>query len=206
MKFTKLTSVALLGAALLTGTVACSKSNNNSAPKTTTQKSVTSSHVSHDSESAMNKQSQKDKIQINISQQEAIDKFNQQFNNKKIKSIELSREGKQYYYEIEGFDSTNEYSVNINAETGQIGHVHSEKLDHDDRNQKALALRGAISRDDASRIAEEHVKGTSEEWKLEQDEDTGKTYWEVTVKNGHQETDVKINAHTREIISTEHDD
>ena len=203
MKFTKLTSVALLSATLLTTVVACSKQNDTA---TTTQKSVTSSKVTHNSESAVSKQSRKDNIQINISQQEAIDKFNQQFNNKKIKSIELSREGKQYYYEIEGFDSSNEYSVNINAESGQLGHVHSEKLDHDDRNQKALALRGAISRDDASRIAEEHVKGTSEEWKLEQDEDTGKTYWEVTVKNGHQETDVKINAHTREIILTEHDD
>ena len=203
MKFTKLTSVALLSATLLTTVVACSKQNDTA---TTTQKSVTSSKVTHNSESAVSKQSRKDNIQIKLSQQEAIDKFNQQFNNKKIKSIELSREGKQYYYEIEGFDSSNEYSVNINAESGQLGHVHSEKLDHDDRNQKALALRGAISRDDASRIAEEHVKGTSQEWKLEQDEDTGKTYWEVTVKNGHQETDVKINAHTREIISTEHDD
>ena len=177
MKFTKLTSVALLSATLLTTVVACSKQNDTA---TTTQKSVTSSKVTHNSESAVSKQSRKDNIQIKLSQQEAIDKFNQQFNNKKIKSIELSREGKQYYYEIEGFDSSNEYSVNINAESGQLGHVHSEKLDHDDRNQKALALRGAISRDDASRIAEEHVKGTSEEWKLEQDEDTGKTYWEVT--------------------------
>ena len=203
MKFTKLTSVALLSATLLTTVVACSKQNDTA---TTTQKSVTSSKVTHNSESAMSKQTQKDNIQIKLSQQEAIDKFHQQFSGKQLKSIELSREGNHYLYEIEGFDSTNEYSVNINAETGQIGHVHSEKLDHDDRNQKALALRGTISRDDASRIAEEHVKGTSEEWKLEQDEDTGKTYWDVTVKNGHQETDVKINAHTREIISTEHDD
>ncbi|HJE50120.1 MAG TPA: PepSY domain-containing protein [Lactobacillus johnsonii] len=205
MKFTKLTSIALLSAALLTGTVACSKQDNSTA-KTTTQKSVTSSKVTHNSESAMSKQTQKDNIQIKLSQQEAIDKFHQQFSGKQLKSIELNREGKHYLYEIEGFDSNNEYSVNINAETGQIGHVHSEKLDHDDRNQKALDLKGTISRDDASRIAEERVKGTSEEWKLEQDENTGKTYWEVKVKNGHQETEVKINAHTKEVISTEHDD
>lgn len=205
MKFTKLTSIALLSAALLTGTVACSKQDNSTA-KTTTQKSVTSSKVTHNSESAMSKQTQKDNIQIKLSQQEAIDKFHQQFSGKQLKSIELNREGKHYLYEIEGFDSNNEYSVNINAETGQIGHVHSEKLDHDDRNQKALDFKGTISRDDASRIAEEHIKGTSEEWKLEQDEDTGKTYWEVKVKNGHQETEVKINAHTKEVISTERDD
>lgn len=205
MKFTKLTSIALLSAALLTGTVACSKQDNSTA-KTTTQKSVTSSKVTHNSESAMSKQTQKDNIQIKLSQQEAIDKFHQQFSGKQLKSIELNREGKHYLYEIEGFDSNNEYSVNINAETGQIGHVHSEKLDHDDRNQKALDFKGTISRDEASRIAEEHIKGTSEEWKLGQDEDTGKTYWEVKVKNGHQETEVKINAHTKEVISTEHDD
>ena len=205
MKFTKLTSIALLSAALLTGTVACSKQDNSTA-KTTTQKSVTSSKVTHNSESAMSKQTQKDNIQIKLSQQEAIDKFHQQFSGKQLKSIELNREGKHYLYEIEGFDSNNEYSVNINAETGQIGHVHSEKLDHDDRNQKALDFKGTISRDDASRIAEEHIKGTSEEWKLEQDEDTGKTYWEVKVKNGHQETEVKINAHTKDVISTEQDD
>lgn len=205
MKFTKLTSIALLSAALLTETVACSKQDNSTA-KTTTQKSVTSSKVTHNSESAMSKQTQKDNIQIKLSQQEAIDKFHQQFSGKQLKSIKLNREGKHYLYEIEGFDSNNEYSVNINAETGQIGHVHSEKLDHDDRNQKALDFKGTISRDDASRIAEEHIKGTSEEWKLEQDEDTGKTYWEVKVKNGHQETEVKINAHTKEVISTEHDD
>lgn len=203
MKFTKLTSVALLSVTLLTTVVACSKQNDTA---TTTQKSVTSSKVTHNSESAMSKQTQKDNIQIKLSQQEAIDKFHQQFSGKQLKSIELNREGKHYLYEIEGFDSNNEYSVNINAETGQIGHVHSEKLDHDDRNQKALDFKGTISRDDASRIAEEHIKGTSEEWKLEQDEDTGKTYWEVKVKNGHQETEVKINAHTKEVISTEHDD
>lgn len=203
MKFTKLTSVALLSVTLLTTVVACSKQNDTA---TTTQKSVTSSKVTHNSESAMSKQTQKDNIQIKLSQQEAIDKFHQQFSGKQLKSIELNREGKHYLYEIEGFDSNNEYSVNINAETGQIGHVHSEKLDHDDRNQKALDFKGTISRDEASRIAEEHIKGTSEEWKLEQDEDTGKTYWEVKVKNGHQETEVKINAHTKEVISTEHDD
>ena len=203
MKFTKLTSVALLSVTLLTTVVACSKQNDTA---TTTQKSVTSSKVTHNSESAMSKQTQKDNIQIKLSQQEAIDKFHQQFSGKQLKSIELNREGKHYLYEIEGFDSNNEYSVNINAETGQIGHVHSEKLDHDDRNQKALDFKATISRDEASRIAEEHIKGTSEEWKLEQDEDTGKTYWEVKVKNGHQETEVKINAHTKEVISTEHDD
>ena len=84
MKFTKLTSVALLSVTLLTTVVACSKQNDTA---TTTQKSVTSSKVTHNSESAMSKQTQKDNIQIKLSQQEAIDKFHQQFSGKQLKSI-----------------------------------------------------------------------------------------------------------------------
>src|SRR5699024_12093918 len=93
MKFTKHTSVALLSATLLTTVVACSKQNDTA---TTTQKSVTSSKVTHNSESAVSKQSRKDNIQIKLSQQEAIDKFQKQFSGKQLKSIELSREGNHY--------------------------------------------------------------------------------------------------------------
>lgn len=204
MKITKITSALLLGTALLTGTVACSKSNDTSTP-TSSQKSVASSSKDTASSSSTRNEP-KPTAKIKLTQQEAIDKFNHQFNGKQIKSIDLNLEGKQYVYEIDGFDSNNEYSVDVNAETGQVSHVHSEKLDLDDRNQKALNLHGIISRDTASRIAQEHAKGASEEWKLEQDDQTGKTIWEVKVKNGHQETEVKINANTKEVISTEHDD
>ncbi|MDB6234233.1 PepSY domain-containing protein [Lactobacillus amylovorus] len=212
MKLTKLTSAILLGATLLTGIVACSKQDNSTA-----QTSQTTSHKSTAAKSSDNSQSSqtsdsstettnsvKTEIsKIKLSQQEAIDKFHSQFSGKQIKSIDLSLEGKQYVYEIEGFDSTHEYSAEINAETGHASSVHSERLDHDDRNE-ALNLDGIISRDEASVIAEEHAKGTSQEWKLDQEH--GKTYWEVEVANGHQSTEVKIDAHSKKILETEHDD
>lgn len=212
MKLTKLTSAILLGATLLTGTVACSKQDNSTAQtsqttlhKSTAAKSSDNSQSSQTSDSSTETtNSVKTEIsKIKLSQQEAIDKFHSQFSGKQIKSIDLSLEGKQYVYEIEGFDSTHEYSAEINAETGHASSVHSERLDHDDRNE-ALNLDGIISRDEASVIAEEHAKGTSQEWKLDQEH--GKTYWEVEVVNGHQSTEVKIDAHSKKILETEHDD
>ena len=143
---------------------------------------------------------------IKLSQNAAVKKFKAKFKKAKVESISLDKENGRYVYEIEGFDSNNDYSVDINAETGAVSHVHSEKLDRDDRNQKALDLSGVISRDEANRIAQEHAKGTSEEWKLERDDTSGKTYWEVKVKNGHQETEIKIDAHSKAVVSTEHDD
>lgn len=207
MKITKITAALLLGATVLTGTVACSKSSDSSTPTTSQKSTVSSSKETSTKESSSSTHSEpKQTAQIKVTQQEAIDKFNNQFKDKQIKSIDLSLEGKQYVYEIEGFDSNNDYSVDINAETDAVSHVHSEKLDRDDRNQKALDLSGVISRDEANRIAQEHAKGTSEEWKLERDDTSGKTYWEVKVKNGHQETEIKIDAHSKAVVSTEHDD
>ena len=103
MKLTKLTSAILLGATLLTGTVACSKQDNSTA-----QTSQTTSHKSTAAKSSDNSQSSqtndsstettnsvKTEIsKIKLSQQEAIDKFHSQFSGKQIKSIDLSLEGK----------------------------------------------------------------------------------------------------------------
>lgn len=138
--------------------------------------------------------------QNTLSQSAAIEKFQTKYNNAKISSISLEKENGNYVYEIEGFDNANEYSAEVNAQTGQISYAHSEKLDHDDH-EIALDLNSVISRDEASSIAENKAGGTAQEWTLEQD---GKTaYWEVKLSNG---TEVKINANTKQIISTDKDD
>lgn len=213
IKLIRLTSSIALGAALLTGTVACSNNSNDSAQTSqTSKKNSPTSNQSADTSSSASKSEKAvkentiktDAKKINLSQQEALDKFDGQFKGKKIKSIDLKLEGNQYVYEIDGFDDTKEYSAEINAETGQVSHAHSEQLDHDDRNEKALNLNGIISRDEASKIAEKHAKGTSQEWNLEQEGNTA--YWDIEVSNGNKLTEVKINAHTKQIVATEHDD
>lgn len=215
MKLIKLASSIALGAALLTGTVACS--NNHSDDNQTTQKSTTKKSSEKKTESSKTSSSEKvtpveediiktDAKKIKLSQQDALDKFNGQFKNKHIKSIDLKLEGNQYVYEIDGFDSTHEYTAEVNAETGQVSRARSEKLDMNDKNeQKALNLNSVISRDEASKIAEKHAKGTSQEWNLEMDEDTGKAYWDVEVSNGTKVNEVKIDAHSKAVVTTEHD-
>lgn len=218
-KLIKLSSSIALGAALLTGVVACSNNSNDSAKTSQTSKKETKKSSSTASKSSKktdttssaskSKKAVKeatiktDVNKIKLSQQEALDKFDGQFKGKKVKSIDLKLEGNQYVYEIDAIDSTHEYTAEINAETGQVSRAHSEKLDLDDRNEKTLDLNNVISRDEASKIAEKHVKGTSQEWNLEQEGNTA--YWDVEVSDGTKLTEVKINAHTKQIVAANHD-
>ena len=55
----------------------------------------------------------------------------------------------------------------------------------------------------ASKIAEKHATGTSQEWKLEQD--NNQTIWEVKVVSANKETDVKIDAINKKVLHVEKD-
>ena len=62
-----------------------------------------------------------------------------------------------------------------------------------------------MSIEKAAEIAVQQVGGgTATDWDL--DKDLGITFWEVTVENNQQETTVKMNAQTGEILETEVDD
>lgn len=206
-KLFKLTGSIALAGALLLGATACS---NNSGSTSTTQhshhkQSTSSSSSSSTKQSAVKESTIKtDTSKIKLSQTEALKKFDSQFKNKKIKSIDLKLEGNQYIYEIDAIDSTKEYTASINAENGEVSHTHSESLDLDDRHEKTLNLNSVISREEASKIAEKHANGTSQEWKLEQDGNTA--YWDIEVSNGTHLTEVKINAQTKHIVHSENDD
>lgn len=211
-KLFKLTGSIALAAALLLGATACSSNNDSSSQSS--QSSQSSHSSSSSSETASSSSSSQEAVsestiktdtgKIKISQAEALKKFDSQFKNKKIKSIDLKLEGNQYVYEIDAVDSTKEYSAEINAETGQISHAHSETLDLDDRHEKTLDLNNVISREEATKIAEKHANGTSQEWNLEQDGNTA--YWDIKVSNGSHLTEVKINAQTKQVVHSEHDD
>lgn len=212
-KLFKLTGSIALAGALLLGATACSNSNDSST--SSTHHSSSSHHEQSSSSSASSSSSTKqsavkestiktDTSKIKLSQDEALKKFDSQFKNKKIKSIDLKLEGNQYVYEIDAIDSTKEYTATINAETGQVSHAHSEHLDLDDRHEKTLDLSSVISRDEASKIAEKHANGTSQEWNLEQDGNNA--YWDIEVSDGTNLTEVKINAHTKQIVHSESED
>ena len=80
----------------------------------------------------------------------------------------------------------------------------TEKLDADDH-ETAIKLNQVISRQKANQLAEKAAKsGQGREWTLETDH--GQTIWQVDVVDGHQKTEVKINAVNKKVISVETDD
>ena len=81
-----------------------------------------------------------------------------------------------YVYEVEGFTSTHEYNVEINAKTGKIIDHESDRLDHDDK-KHAIKLTGIISRGKASKIANKKTHGRSSEWTLEYSKKYKTTIW-----------------------------
>lgn len=200
-KLTKLTAGAALIGALAIGTVACSNDDHSQS----TQSSKVEKSKKSTKKAVKQNETKLKRVKIDLSQKDALDKFDAKYPNKQIKSIDLKQENGTYVYEIDGFDKTNEYTATIDADNGKVLHSHSEKLDVDDRHQKALDLNSVISRDEATKIAEKHADGVSKEWNLELDEDDGKAYWDVEVSDGTKSTEVKINATNKDVVRTDRD-
>ncbi|NRO50872.1 PepSY domain-containing protein [Lactobacillus helveticus] len=203
-KLTKLTAGAALIGTLAIGTVACSNDDHSES----TQSSKVEKSKKSTKKAVKQNETKLKRAKIDLSQKDALDKFDAKYPNKQIKSIDLKQKNGTYVYEIDGFDKTNEYTATIDADNGKVLHSHSEKLDVDDRHQKALDLNSVISRDEATKIAEKHADGVSKEWNLELDEDDGKAYWDVEVSDGTKSTEVKINATNKDVVrtDTDHDD
>ena len=144
-----------------------------------------------------------DTSKIKITQQQAIEKFTTKYGNKSIESIELEAHRGRYVYIIEGFDSSKEYRVAVNAETGKILNSRSENLDKDDKNA-ALDLNKLINRSEATEIAKKSASGTAVEWILENED--GKAVWSVELVNGSNRSKVEIDAESKEVLSTKKDE
>lgn len=141
---------------------------------------------------------------IKLNEKQAVAKFKQKYAKAKISEISLEKHLNHYQYEISGFDSQKEYSAKIDAQTGKLSAAKTEKLDADDH-ETAIKLNQVISRQKANQLAEKAAKsGQGREWTLETDH--GQTIWQVDVVDGHQKTEVKINAVNQKVISTETDD
>ncbi|WP_297952753.1 PepSY domain-containing protein [uncultured Lactobacillus sp.] len=192
-------SVALTGALVL-GATACSNNSNESS----SQSSKVSKAKKNTKKAVKQNETKLKRAKIQVSQQSALNKFNEKYPDTEIKELDLKLENNNYVYEIDGFDKTKEYSATIDANDGRLIHSSSEKLDLDELNQKALNFDSLISRDEATKIAEKNATGVGKEWNLEQDHDIA--YWNVKVSDGTKTTEVKIDAQTKKVISTKNDD
>lgn len=207
MKKSRKLLLLVSAAALSLSLTACSNGNHSSqtSRSETSSKQVSSrnSAKTNRSQHAASQTSHVNTSQIKLSQDDALNIFNQKFHNSKIKSIELEEKAGQYVYEIDGFDTAKEHSMTINAKTGKVMHQYSEHLDADDHHEQGLDLTKVISRKKASQIAKQKTGATPIAWTLE--EDDGRTIWEVKTVKGSDHGEVKIDAHSQKGISEDHD-
>ncbi len=200
-----LTGLALFLVAGCTVKTPTAVSSTNKQKETVISTSETSSSVQQEATTTSEKTSA-----VAVSLEKVTTAFEKKYPEAKITSLQLDTDFGRYFYEIEGVDQQKEYQVEVNAETGEFTKEKVETLDADEQNgvkmqEEALDLTNIISREQATTLAEKEAKvGQATDWKLEKE--LGITYWEVKVKEGQQKIEVKIDAHSGKILTTERDD
>ena len=200
-----LTGLALFLVAGCTVKTPTAVSSTNKQKETVISTSETSSSVQQEATTTSEKTSA-----VAVSLEKVTTAFEKKYPEAKITSLQLDTDFGRYFYEIEGVDQQKEYQVEVNAETGEFTKEKVETLDVDEQNgvkiqEEALDLTNIISREQATTLAEKEAKvGQATDWKLEKE--LGITYWEVKVKEGQQKIEVKIDAHSGKILTTERDD
>ncbi len=200
-----MTGLALFLVAGCTSKTPTAVSSTNEQKETVISTTETSSSVQQEATTTSEKTSA-----VAVSLEKVTTAFEKKYPEAKITSLQLDTDFGRYFYEIEGVDQQKEYQVEVNAETGEFTKEKVETLDADEQNgvkmqEEALNLTNIISREQATTLAEKEAKvGQATDWKLEKE--LGITYWEVKVKEGQQKIEVKIDAHSGKILTTERDD
>ena len=200
-----MTGLALFLVAGCTSKTPTAASSTNEQKETVISTTETSSSVQQEATTTSEKTSA-----VAVSLEKVTTAFEKKYPEAKITSLQLDTDFGRYFYEIEGVDQQKEYQVEVNAETGEFTKEKVETLDADEQNgvkmqEEALDLTNIISREQATTLAEKEAKvGQATDWKLEKE--LGITYWEVKVKEGQQKIEVKIDAHSGKILTTERDD
>ena len=200
-----MTGLALFVVAGCTSKTPTAVSSTNEQKETVISTIETSSSVQQEATTTSEKTSA-----VAVSLEKVTTAFEKKYPEAKITSLQLDTDFGRYFYEIEGVDQQKEYQVEVNAETGEFTKEKVETLDADEQNgvkmqEEALDLTNIISREQATTLAEKEAKvGQATDWKLEKE--LGITYWEVKVKEGQQKIEVKIDAHSGKILTTERDD
>lgn len=200
-----MTGLALFLVAGCTSKTPTAVSSTNEQKETVISTIETSSSVQQEATTTSEKTSA-----VAVSLEKVTTAFEKKYPEAKITSLQLDTDFGRYFYEIEGVDQQKEYQVEVNAETGEFTKEKVETLDADEQNgvkmqEEALDLTNIISREQATTLAEKEAKvAQATDWKLEKE--LGITYWEVKVKEGQQKIEVKIDAHSGKILTTERDD
>lgn len=164
---------------------------------------------SSDSSNTVHVTSEQLKGEIKVSLDDAIKAYQETFPDVSITSIDLTDKLGRYVYQIEGVDDNTEYNLTIDAQTKELSGKRDYPLELDERNgakrkSDTLDLEKLKPLADITKIAEQAAgAGQTIEWEL--DRELNVTYWTVTLIDGTQKTEVKINAQTAEVLETKVD-
>ncbi len=180
-------------------------------PITETSKTEVVTSTSSETNSSSQKETTNGTSKVNVmSVEDVIAQYQKTYPDSDITSIQLENERRGFVYKVEGVDDNKEYEIKIDAVTKEVYQDKSENLDKDEKNgikreEDKLDLEGILSIDEATKIAEEEAgTGQAIEWDL--DRELNVTYWEVTVKDGNNKVQVKLDGKTGEVLATEIDD
>lgn len=211
MKHTILYTGVLALALLITG---CAAENPVSSVNSATEASTTETQLTEESMAAtgttVTTSENTATTTFEVTVADAIQVYQETFPDSDITSIELDSSFGHYYYQIEGVDDTKEYEIKVDATTKEITKNKEETLDKDEQNgvkrqEDKLDLTDLLSVEEVTEIALAEVSsGEPTDWDL--DREMNITYWEVQIKDGKTETNIKINAQTGEVLEVELDD
>ncbi|MBO0431118.1 PepSY domain-containing protein [Enterococcus sp. DIV0660C] len=200
-------SIAIGTLGLLAG---CQSNENQNQPQNQSNTQTSKTQTVRDSSASSSTTGKSIKGDLRVSVEEAIKAYQDTYPDSDITSLELDTSFGAYYYKIEGVNDTTEFEIKVDGVTKKVEKEREEQLDRDEQNgvkrrEDKIDIQNLLSIEKAAEIAVQQVGGgTATDWDL--DKDLGITFWEVTVENNQQETTVKMNAQTGEILETEVDD
>lgn len=202
--YKKLATVGV--AVLLVGVLsACSFNDDKDTSSSNSSKETTSSKSNNDKSSSDSLQNKS----FDMSYEDAVKAFKDKHSDAEISSVELEKNLGKYIYKVEGISNDNEYEMKFNAETKEELADETDKLDKEDtggveKENEKISLDGIKSPKEAMDKAVSEQAGDVTSWKIERELDT--TYYEVTVKQGNNKYEIKLNSKTLDVLQTEQDD
>jgi uncharacterized membrane protein YkoI len=121
-----------------------------------------------------------------------------------INELELEREGKRLFYEVEVALEGKKYELKMDANTGEVLKLEEKATNiaaatqSVDTNKNAAPKQTVISSEEAKKIALDNFAGTIVEMEL--DDDDSRHNYEIKIVNGNRKAEIEIDAYTGKLI------
>lgn len=136
---------------------------------------------------------------VDIKPEEAFDIYMEKYPNTQVKKVELDKEMGEFVYQVEGFDDTMEYEIDIDPSNGDII---KESTDRDDDRDNVAITRADVARVEAlvdKALADSGEGAELENWNVEVDDGIVELEVEVDEK-GFGSREYKYNVKTGELL------